>query len=104
MVTIKTQINGQLIDVAFKEGQIVAKGDVLAQIDPRPYQVALAQAEGQLAKDQALLKNAEIDLTRYKTLVAQNSVARQTLDTQGALVQQDIGTGRPTRRRSIRKS
>ena len=92
MVTIKTQINGQLIDVAFKEGQIVAKGDVLAQIDPRPYQVALAQAEGQLAKDQALLKNAEIDLTRYKTLVAQNSVARQTLDTQGALVQQDIGT------------
>src|SRR6266851_167207 len=92
MVTIKTQINGQLIDVAFKEGQFVAKGDVLAQIDPRPYQVALAQAEGQLAKDQALLKNAELDLTRYKTLVAQNSVARQTLDTQAALVQQDIGT------------
>ncbi len=91
MVTIKTQINGQLVEVAFKEGQIVNKGDFLAQIDPRPYQVALAQAEGQLAKDQALLKNAEIDLARYRTLVAQNSVARQTADTQAALVEQDRG-------------
>jgi multidrug efflux system membrane fusion protein len=91
MVTVKTQINGQLIEVAFKEGQMVNKGDFLAQIDPRPYQVALEQAEGQLAKDQAALKNAEVDLTRYKTLVAQNSVARQTLDTQAALVQQDRG-------------
>src|SRR5438105_10604971 len=92
MVTVKTQINGQLIEVAFKEGQIVKKGDFVAQVDPRPYQVALAQAEGQLAKDQALLKNAELDLTRYKTLVAQNSVARQTADTQAALVQQNRGT------------
>jgi multidrug efflux system membrane fusion protein len=92
MVTVKTQIAGQLIDVAFKEGQLVNKGDLVAQIDPRPYQVALAQAEGQLAKDQALLKNAEIDLARYKTLVAQNSIARQTLDTQAALVQQIRGT------------
>jgi multidrug efflux system membrane fusion protein len=64
----------------------------LAQIDPRPYQVALAQAEGQLAKDQAVLKNSELDLARYKTLVAQNSIARQTLDTQAALVQQNRGT------------
>src|SRR5947209_4699252 len=92
MVTVKTQINGQLIEVAFKEGQMVNKGDFLAQIDPRPYQVALAQAEGQLAKDQAALRNAEVDLARYRTLVAQNSIARQTLDTQVALVQQNRGT------------
>src|SRR5438132_473905 len=92
MVTLKTQISGYLVQVAFKEGQLVNKGDFLAQIDPRPYQVALAQAEGQLAKDQALLKNAEIDLARYRTLVAQNSVARQTADTQVALVEQDRGT------------
>jgi membrane fusion protein, multidrug efflux system len=91
MVTIKTQINGQLIEVAFREGQMVSKGDFLAQIDPRPYQVALAQAEGQLAKDQAVLKNAEMDLQRYRTLAAQNSIARQTVDTQAALVQQNRG-------------
>ena len=92
VVTVKTQINGQLTEVAFQEGQMVNKGDFLAQIDPRPYQVALAQAEGQLAKDQASLKNAETDLQRYKTLVAQNSIARQTADTQAALVEQDRGT------------
>src|SRR5438477_7136614 len=88
MVTVKTQINGQLVEIAFKEGQMVNKGDFLAQIDPRPYQVALQQAEAQLAKDQAALKNAQVDLQRYKTLVAQNSIARQTLDTQAATVQQ----------------
>ena len=88
-VTVKTQLNGYLTQVAFQEGQMVKKGDFLAQIDPRPYQVALEQAEGQLAKDQALLKNAQLDLVRYNTLVAQNSVATQTRDTQVSLVAQD---------------
>src|ERR1700751_3365460 len=88
-VTVKTQINGDLTEVAFQEGQMVKKGDFLAQIDPRPYQVALEQAEGQLAKDQALLKNAQLDLQRYNTLVAQNSVATQARDTQVSLVAQD---------------
>ncbi|MBV8131579.1 MAG: MdtA/MuxA family multidrug efflux RND transporter periplasmic adaptor subunit [Alphaproteobacteria bacterium] len=88
-VTVKTQINGYLTEVAFQEGQMVKKGDFLAQIDPRPYQVALEQAEGQLAKDQALLKNAQLDLQRYNTLVAQNSIATQTRDTQISLVAQD---------------
>jgi membrane fusion protein, multidrug efflux system len=90
VVTVKTQINGQLTEVGFKEGQMVNKGDFLAQIDPRPYQVALEQAQAQLAKDQATLKNSQVDLKRYQTLVAQNSIARQTLDTQAATVQQNI--------------
>jgi membrane fusion protein, multidrug efflux system len=92
MVTVKTQISGYLMQVAFREGQMVNKGDFLAQIDPRPYQVALEQAQAQLAKDQALLKNAQLDLTRYNTLVAQNSVATQTRDTQVSLVAQDQAT------------
>lgn len=91
-VTVQTQINGQLVDVGFQEGQMVKKGDFLAQIDPRPYQVALEQAQGQLAKDQASLANAKVDLARYEKLVAQNAIASQTLDTQRALVAQDLGT------------
>ncbi len=91
-VTVKTQINGQLVQIGFKEGQIVQKGDFLAQIDPRPYQVALELAEGALARDQALLKNAQLDLTRYQTLVRQDSISRQQLDTQASLVQQYAGT------------
>ena len=91
-VTVKTQINGQLTEVAFSEGQMVKKGEFLAQIDPRPYQVALEQAEAQQAKDTATLNNDVVNLKRYRTLVAQNSIATQTLDTQIATVAQDQAT------------
>src|SRR5229473_6814964 len=87
-VTVKAQITGQLTQVEFTEGQSVKKGELLAVVDPRPYVVALQQAQGTLDKDQALLKNAQIDLQRYKTLVAQDSIARQQYDTQAALVSQ----------------
>jgi len=93
-VTVKTQISGQLTEIGFKEGQTVQQGDFLAQIDPRPYQLALNQAEGQLLKDQALLRNAQVDLARYRTLVAQDSLARQQLDTQASLVAQYQGVVR----------
>jgi multidrug efflux system membrane fusion protein len=89
---VKTQISGQLTQVAFKEGQMVRAGDFLAQIDPRPYQAALDQSLGNLRRDQALLANAQVDLTRYKGLVAEDSIAHQQLDTQVALVEQYQGT------------
>jgi membrane fusion protein, multidrug efflux system len=91
-VTVQTQIAGQLVDVAFQEGQEVKKGDVLAQIDPRPYQAALDQYSGQLARDQAALGQAQMDLVRYKKLAEQNSIARQQADDQEFLVHQDEGT------------
>jgi membrane fusion protein, multidrug efflux system len=91
-VTIRTQISGYLISVAFKEGDEVKKGDLLAEIDSRPYEAALAQAKGQLARDEALLKGAQVDLVRYQSLAAQNAVPHQQLDTQTALVAQDQGT------------
>jgi multidrug efflux system membrane fusion protein len=91
-VTVMTQINGQLVDVGFKEGQVVKKGDFLAQIDPRPYQVALGQAQGTLARDQGLLAQAQGDLKRYQMLGRQDSIAQQQLDDQRYLVQQDTGT------------
>ena len=78
--------------VQFKEGQIVQQGDLLIEIDPRPYQVQLEQAEGQLIHDQALLKNANLDLDRYKTLMKQDAIPQQQLDTQDALVTQYEGT------------
>ncbi len=90
-VTVKTQIAGQLQEIAFTEGQLVRKGDFLAQIDPRPYQAQLDQYMGQLARDKALLAAAEIDLRRYKILVEQNSIATQQLDTQTSLVAQYKG-------------
>ena len=90
-VTLRTQINGQLMTVAFQEGQMVKKGDVLAEIDPRPYQVALQQAQGQLQQAEAQLKEAQIDLGRYQTLSQQDSIAKQTVDSQSAQVAQDEG-------------
>ena len=88
-VTIRTQIAGNLMTVAFTEGQIVKKGDFLAQIDPRPYQAALSQAQGQLAKDQALLGQAQNDLSRYEALSKQDSISKQQVADQEALVAQD---------------
>jgi membrane fusion protein, multidrug efflux system len=91
-ITVQTQINGQLQEVAFTEGQMVKKGDFLAQIDPRPYQLLQAQYEGQLARDQGVLAQARVDLARYKTLAEQNSIARQQYEDQIYIVQQDEGT------------
>ena len=88
-VTIRTQIAGNLQEVGFTEGQIVKKGDFLAQIDPRPYEAALAQAQGQLAKDTALLGQAQSDLARYQQLAKQDSIAQQQVADQAALVAQD---------------
>jgi multidrug efflux system membrane fusion protein len=88
-VTVRTQIAGRILEVGFVEGQEIKKGDFLAQIDPQPFQAALDQAKGQLARDEAMLADARLDLARFEKLITQDSIARQQVDTQRALVQQD---------------
>jgi len=90
-VTVRTQLSGTLQTVAFQEGQMVKKGDLLAQVDPRPYQINLENAQGTLAKDTALLQTARLDLKRYQTLLSQDSIASQQVDTQASLVKQYEG-------------
>jgi multidrug efflux system membrane fusion protein len=90
-VTVRSRVDGELMKIYYKEGQTVRKGELLAEIDPRPFEVQLTQAEGQLIKDQAALENARLDLARYQALIKRNAVAEQQLATQQATVTQDEG-------------
>lgn len=91
-VTIKPRVDGQLLRIFYQEGKLVKAGDVLAEIDPRPFQAQLDQANGQLLRDQALLANAQLDVERYRSLLAKDSIARQLVDAQEALVHQYQGS------------
>ncbi|MFI3188997.1 multidrug transporter subunit MdtA [Crenothrix sp. D3] len=91
-VTVKSRVDGELLSVLYKEGAMVKEGDLLAEIDPRNFQIQLMQVEGQLLRDEALLKNAQLDADRYKTLLAQDSIAAQQVATQESLVKQYQGT------------
>jgi multidrug efflux system membrane fusion protein len=91
VVTVRSRVDGQLVKIHFREGQLVSAGALLAEIDPRPFEVQLAQTMGQLARDQALLKNAQRDLERYNTLYTQDSISKQQRDTQESLVTQYQG-------------
>jgi multidrug efflux system membrane fusion protein len=91
-VVVRSRVDGPLQRVLFREGEMVKAGQLLAEIDPAPYEVALQQATGALARDEALLRNARVDLERFRTLLAQDSIARQQVDTQEALVRQYEGT------------
>ena len=90
-VTVRARLAGTLVRVNFREGQMVREGQVLAEVDARPYVIALQQAQGQLMRDEAALANARLDLQRYQTLLAQDSVAKQVADTQAAMVKSDEG-------------
>jgi len=91
-VTVRTRVDGELIGIRYREGQIVSSGELLAEIDPRPFEAQLTQFEGQLERDQALLDNARLDLKRFQVLVTTDAVPRQQLDTQASLVHQLEGT------------
>ncbi len=87
--TVKSRVDGQLMRIDYHEGQLVKEGELLAELDPRPFQVQLMQAAGQKAKDEAALQNAKVDLQRYQVLMQQDAIPKQQLDTQLALVKQD---------------